>query len=235
MPPPADLTWLEFPTRLAGMLHAMDGGLWLHRHVWLGRPMAHLVSTDRERLLAYGRAVGLPEDRLQYKPLKDPRTGVRREAWHWDLVREFLPPRTAAGRGGPHRPEFDFAVDGARAAAAAGRLGHWVAAYLSTGDWADPALRDELLAASPRWEGPLQVPVDALRAAHAPDETAVSNLVRSIRHPRYLPPVIASPSDGALLVRDGVQRLEALRRRGYERAWTIVAEVTAPRNPSPRP
>ena len=30
----------------------MDGGLWLHRHVWKGRPMAHLVSTDRERLIA---------------------------------------------------------------------------------------------------------------------------------------------------------------------------------------
>ena len=55
--------------------------------------MAHLVSTDKEQLLAYGRAVGLPEERLQYKPLKDPRTGIRREAWHWDLVGELLPPR----------------------------------------------------------------------------------------------------------------------------------------------
>lgn len=53
--------------------------------------MAHLVSTDRERLLAYGRVVGLPEARLQFKPLKDPRTGARRDAWHWDLVGRFLP------------------------------------------------------------------------------------------------------------------------------------------------
>jgi hypothetical protein len=37
--------------------------------------------------------VGLPARRLQYKPLKDPRTGVRRDAWHWDLVGPFLPPR----------------------------------------------------------------------------------------------------------------------------------------------
>jgi len=72
----------------------MDGGLWLHRHVWKGCPMAHLVSTDRERLLAYGSHVGLPASRLQYKPLKDPRTGVRREAWHWDLLREFLPDKS---------------------------------------------------------------------------------------------------------------------------------------------
>lgn len=54
--------------------------------------MAHLVSADRERLLAYGRAVGLPARRLQRKPLKDPRSGERKEAWHWDLVGDFLPP-----------------------------------------------------------------------------------------------------------------------------------------------
>jgi hypothetical protein len=79
------------------MIHAMDGGLWMHRHVWKGRPMAHLVSVDRELLLDYGRAVGLPDDRLQFKPLKDPRTGVRRQAWHWDLVGAYLPPRPALG------------------------------------------------------------------------------------------------------------------------------------------
>ena len=74
------------------MIHAMDGGLWLHRHVWFGRPMAHLVSTDRERLLRYGAAAGLDENRLQFKRLRDPRTGLRRDAWHWDLVGRFLPP-----------------------------------------------------------------------------------------------------------------------------------------------
>ena len=81
----------EFEKRRDGMIHAMDGGLWLHRHVWKGRRMAHLVSTDKEQLLAYGRAVGLPEERLQYKPLKDPRSGIRRNAWHWDLAGPYLP------------------------------------------------------------------------------------------------------------------------------------------------
>lgn len=75
------------------MIHAMDGGLWLHRHTWFGRPMAHLVSTDRDLLLAYGRRVGLPDERLQEKPLKDPRTGQQRDAWHWDLAGPFLPPK----------------------------------------------------------------------------------------------------------------------------------------------
>ena len=88
----AYVAYLEFARRRDGMLHAMRGGLWLHRHVWKGTPMAHLVSTDRERLLAYGRRAGLPAARLQYKPLKDPETGERRAAWHWDLVGPFLPP-----------------------------------------------------------------------------------------------------------------------------------------------
>ena len=82
----------EFPSRRDGMIHAMEGGLWLHRHVWRGRPMAHLVSTDRELLLAYGARAGIPAARLQHKPLKDPRTGERVDAWHWDLGGPFLPP-----------------------------------------------------------------------------------------------------------------------------------------------
>jgi hypothetical protein len=78
------------------MIFAMDGGLWLHRHTWLGTPMAHLVSTDKELLVQYGRAVGIPLARLQFKPLKDPRTGKLRDAWHWDLGGPFLPPVSQA-------------------------------------------------------------------------------------------------------------------------------------------
>ena len=75
------------------MMHAMSGELWLHRHVWMGRPMAHLVSSNRELLVIYGRAVGLNPERLQYKPLRDPRDWTRRDAWHWDLVGPWLPPQ----------------------------------------------------------------------------------------------------------------------------------------------
>lgn len=90
-PAPAPL-WVEFERWREGMRYAMDGGLWLHRHLWKGRRLAHLVSVDRELLLRYGAAAGIPADRLQYKPLKDPRTGVRRDAWHWDLGGPVLPP-----------------------------------------------------------------------------------------------------------------------------------------------
>ena len=71
----------------------MSGGLWLHRHVWMGRPMAHLVSSNRDRLVAYGLAVGLNPERLQYRPLRNPRDGIRRDSWHWDLVGPWIPQR----------------------------------------------------------------------------------------------------------------------------------------------
>ena len=47
--------------------------------------MVHLVSADKQRLLALGAGLGMRAEWLQYKPLKDPRTGERVPAWHWDL------------------------------------------------------------------------------------------------------------------------------------------------------
>lgn len=70
----------------------MSGGLWLHRHLWKGRAMAHLVSSRQDLLIAYGYSIGLNPERLQYKPLRDPRDRQRRPAWHWDLVGPWLPP-----------------------------------------------------------------------------------------------------------------------------------------------
>lgn len=75
----------EFARRREGMCFALDGGIWLHRHRLEGEPMVHLVSADREGLLDLGRALGFDAAALQYKPLKDPRTGVRVPAWHWDV------------------------------------------------------------------------------------------------------------------------------------------------------
>jgi hypothetical protein len=52
--------------------------------------MAHLVSSNREQLLEAGRILGMSARWLQYKPLKNPDTGARIEAWHWDLRGHFL-------------------------------------------------------------------------------------------------------------------------------------------------
>ncbi len=76
---------LEFAKRREGMIHALDGGLWFHRHNYNGEPMAHLVSADKQLLLKAGRWIGMRREWLQYKPLKDPRTANRVDAWHFDL------------------------------------------------------------------------------------------------------------------------------------------------------
>src|SRR5262245_33416698 len=81
----AAIEWMEFTRRREGMTHALDGGLWLHRHTLRGEPMAHLVSSDRGLLLLAGERLGMRPHWLQYKPLKRPATGERVEAWHWDL------------------------------------------------------------------------------------------------------------------------------------------------------
>jgi len=84
--------WREFPRRRDGLQYALDGGLWLHRFSLDGAPMAHLVSSDRGVLLAWGRVAGLDPRWLQFKPLRNPRTGERVPAWHWDLWGDRLPP-----------------------------------------------------------------------------------------------------------------------------------------------
>ena len=89
------MSWREFARRRDGLSYALDGGLWLHRFSLDHTPMAHLVSSDREALLTWGRAAGLDSRWLQYKPLRDPRTGERKPAWHWDLWGGHLPPRAA--------------------------------------------------------------------------------------------------------------------------------------------
>ena len=86
------MTWREFPRRRDGLQYALDGGLWLHRFCLDGTPMAHLVSGDRVVLLAWGRAGWLDPSWLQFKPLRNPRTGERVPTWHWGLWGDRLPP-----------------------------------------------------------------------------------------------------------------------------------------------
>jgi len=92
---PVDPPYREFTRRREGMCFALDGGVWLHRHKIRGEPMVHLVSADKERLLALAPAIDLEPAWLQYKPLKDPRTGIRVAAWHWDVLGTRLQRLTA--------------------------------------------------------------------------------------------------------------------------------------------
>ena len=84
------IEWREFRKRREGMIYALEGGLWFHRHVLRGEPMAHLVSSNLTLLLMAGDWLGMRRDWLQHKPLKFPPTGERIEAWHWDLRGIYL-------------------------------------------------------------------------------------------------------------------------------------------------
>src|SRR3984893_10777017 len=85
-----DPPYREFQRRAQGMRFALDGGVALDRHKIHDERMVHLVSSDKQRLLALGRTLGFQPRWLQYKPLKDPDTGVRVPAWHWDVWGEKL-------------------------------------------------------------------------------------------------------------------------------------------------
>jgi hypothetical protein len=99
------ITWREFAHWRVGVTHALDGGLWLHRFALYGESWAHLVSADRDALLAAGRVLDLPDAWLQYRPLRDPRSRERVDAWHWDLRRERLARALAlAAPKVPYRP-----------------------------------------------------------------------------------------------------------------------------------
>ncbi|HEX9693033.1 MAG TPA: hypothetical protein VGA22_13135 [Gemmatimonadales bacterium] len=84
------VAWREFRYWRMGVMHALAGGLWLHRFVLRGDRWAHLVSADRRALLEAGRQLTLREEWLQYRPLRDPTTGERVAAWHWDLKGDRL-------------------------------------------------------------------------------------------------------------------------------------------------
>src|SRR5256885_13979253 len=74
-----DPPYREFTRRREGMCFALDGGVWLHRHVHNGERMVHLVSADKQRLLALGVALGMRAEWLQYKPLRSEERRVGKE------------------------------------------------------------------------------------------------------------------------------------------------------------
>lgn len=78
-------SWQTFRYWRDGVHHALQGGLWLHPFVLRGENWAHLVSSDRDRLLEAGGVLAMRPEWLQYRPIKHPTTWEAHPAWHWDL------------------------------------------------------------------------------------------------------------------------------------------------------
>lgn len=136
-----------------------------------------------------------------------------------------------------HEPrEPDLSVDGARRAAAEDRLGDWVREFLAS-PGSDNAVLGEALSDPPRvWVGPVEVPLERLHRLAGPpgapvveevDEQFwrddVQELADKVEDGHGPPPVVASFRDDHLRLEDGNHRVEALRRAGHRRAWTVIA------------
>lgn len=91
-----DLVPRRFARRADGFRHAVGGGLWLAPLVYMDQARygpgwyGKVVSTDRERLIAWARHKGIPTRALHSRSLPDVDSGPRRqrrrvEAYHVDL------------------------------------------------------------------------------------------------------------------------------------------------------
>lgn len=128
-----------------------------------------------------------------------------------------------------------YTTETAREAAARDELAQWVSAFLAS-PGSDNAALAEQLADPPRWWiGPVEVPLDQLnRLAGPPGHPVVEavadhewrddvdDLARQVEAGQEPAPVIATQTDDGLKLEDGNHRVEALRRAGVGRAWTII-------------
>lgn len=138
-------------------------------------------------------------------------------------------------------PEHPYTVATAHSAAERDELGAWVAEFLASPGSDNAPLADKLAQSHPYWTGPVEVPLDDLnRLAGPPGAPAlvavdedewrddVEDLAEKVEDgDMEPPPVIATYKDGQLLLEDGNHRVEALRRAGETKAWTVVGFETA--------
>lgn len=130
---------------------------------------------------------------------------------------------------------FDFTVQGARDAAASGRLDDWVHAFLTTDALGPNLPMAEGLRRQRRWWiGPVHMPLASLTRICGPEpdmeyrttmnawDERVSAIMTVAIDPEALPPLILQFTEAGLQLCDGNHRHEALRRLGKEAAWAIV-------------
>jgi hypothetical protein len=128
-----------------------------------------------------------------------------------------------------------FSVAAARAAAARGQLGRWVAEFLCSPGSDNPLLAEILAQSHPCWVGPVELPIDRLHRLAGPSGAPVLEVVEDdewrddvdglatkVKAGHEPPPVVVTYRDDHLEVEDGNHRLEALRRAGRAEAWAVV-------------
>lgn len=130
----------------------------------------------------------------------------------------------------------EFTIETARKAAANDDLAAWVKRFLGS-PGSDNAALGELLSSPPRsWLGPVEIPLDQLNRLAGPPGAPVmeeveehewrddvEDLAEKVDDGHEPAPVIATYRNDELILEDGNHRVEALRRAGVTKAWTVVA------------
>lgn len=129
---------------------------------------------------------------------------------------------------------YDPTIDGARRAAALDDLGRWVQDFLASEGSDNAELGEQLADDDLHWAGPLLVEFDELHRFAGPpsqptmtrltdeDQRRVSDMVDSLDDGWRPAPCVATHKGDHLSLEDGNHRVEALRRHGDDRWWTVV-------------
>jgi hypothetical protein len=134
----------------------------------------------------------------------------------------------------------EISVQGAREAAERDEADDWVREFLASPGSDNSALGDQLDEAMRHWLGPVELPFDRLHRIVGPEghpvlkavdddywDERVDDLAAKIADGLEPPPLIVSfhnddERDDQLVLEDGNHRVEALRRAGHERWWTVI-------------
>jgi FMN phosphatase YigB (HAD superfamily) len=131
-------------------------------------------------------------------------------------------------------PDNPFNLAAARVAAQEGRTTQWVGEFLASRGSDNIVLAASLAQHPHWWLGPVRVPMRAFVRLAGPEhdmeyhidpitwQNEVETMEESIEHGWEPPPLLAQWRHGALVLRDGNHRYEALLRVGAQGAWVLI-------------
>lgn len=102
------------------------------------------------------------------------------------------------------------------------RIEEWIASYLQDGERPNLSLLEATSKRKGYWIGPVEVPTKHLHRYYSTDSERVANLVKGIKHPLLVPPIIARYVRGKLDVTDGHHRHKAFQEMNYLTCWTLI-------------
>jgi hypothetical protein len=129
---------------------------------------------------------------------------------------------------------MEFNVRAARKFARDGRIEEWIHTYLANKAWINLGLSEGLKKQKRYWVGPLEVDLTDLSRCCGPEDdmeyrmelehwkTRTTGFAANLNDPMDLPPLLVQYLPHKLDLRDGNHRHEALRLKGFPKAWILL-------------